>query len=153
MFDALKKMFAPAGKTDDADAVLPDGADPQNAAAALLVETAQADDDYEPMEKARIIQVLSEAFSLDEATASEVLRNGEKLVEIAAGAHQFTTVVKTLEEEKRVLLIEGLFFVAFTDGTNDMYEDAFIRHVASLLHIEDRDRALARQRAQARLTG
>jgi len=44
-------------------------------------------------------------------------------------------------------VIEMLWQVAYADGTLDPYEDSLIRQVAALVHVDDRARALARQRA------
>jgi uncharacterized tellurite resistance protein B-like protein len=49
-------------------------------------------------------------------------------------------------------VIEGLYRVALSDGERSDEEDAFIRHVASLLYVDDVARAGARQRAEARRT-
>lgn len=122
--------------------------DPKTAAAALLVETALSDGIYADIEEARILDVLKNTFSLEHDDAETLLRDAEDLAEHATGAHQYTNLVKQLTEEQRVLFIEGLYYVSFADGEKCPYEDAFVRHVASLLHVQDRDRAEARKRAE-----
>lgn len=124
--------------------------DPQVAAAALLVEAALVDGIYADLESDTIAMILLESFDFDAAKADAVLAEGEALAEEAVGAHEFTRHVKKLPEAQRVKIIEGLYLVAFSDGEKCPIEDAFIRHVASLLHIEDVPRAGARKRAEAR---
>lgn len=124
--------------------------DPQVAAAALLVEAALVDGIYADLESDTIAMILLESFDFDAARADAVLAEGEALAEEAIGAHEFTKHVKKLPEEQRIKIIEGLYLVAFSDGEKCPIEDAFIRHVASLLHIEDVPRAGARKRAEAR---
>lgn len=145
MLNWLKSMFsgqaAPAkeaGRTSD----------PKTAAAALLVETALSDGIYADIEGTRIIDVLKSTFNVDDATATEILCEAEDLAEQATGAHQYTRLVKSLSEEERTRFVEGLYYVSFADGEKCPYEDAFVRHVASLLHVRDRDRAEARKRAE-----
>ncbi|MEM1306630.1 MAG: TerB family tellurite resistance protein, partial [Pseudomonadota bacterium] len=50
--------------------------------------------------------------------------------------------------EERVGIIEMMWRVALADGEIDTHEDALLRQVAGLLHVPDRDRGLARQRAR-----
>ena len=40
-----------------------------------------------------------------------------------------------------------LWKVAYADGVLDPHEDALLRQIAGLIHVSDRDRGLARQRA------
>ncbi len=124
--------------------------DPEVAAAALLVEAALIDGIYADLESDRIALVLLESFDFDADRADAVLAEAEALAEESVGAHEFTKHVKKLPMEQRVKFLEGLYLVAFADGEKCPMEDAFIRHVASLLHIEDVPRAQARQRAEAR---
>lgn len=133
-----KQETPQAGRTDD----------PKTAAAALLVETALTDGIYADIEETRILDVLTTTFDLTEADARVLLSEAEDLAEHSTGAHQYTHLIKQLELEKRVSFVEGLYYVSFADGEKCPYEDAFVRHVASLLHVEDRDRAEARKRAE-----
>ncbi|MEO1102071.1 MAG: TerB family tellurite resistance protein, partial [Pseudomonadota bacterium] len=82
-----------------------------------------------------------------------VLDEGERLAEEATGAHQFTKHVKRLSMTERTSLIQGLYRVALSDGEKSPFEDAFIRHVASLLHVDDISRAKARKAAEAMAAG
>lgn len=147
MLNWLKSMFAgkleqetEVGRTDD----------PKIAAAALLVETALSDGIYAEIEETRILDVLQTTFLLSDEEARLLLAEAEDLADQATGAHQYTHLVKQLEIEKRISFIEGLYYVSFADGEKCPYEDAFVRHVASLLHVEDRDRAEARKRAETK---
>ncbi|MEM1105719.1 MAG: TerB family tellurite resistance protein [Pseudomonadota bacterium] len=144
MFDALKRFFGAEPQRDEA-------VDPNEAAAALLVEAALADGVYANMESDMIAMILLESFDFDAERADALLARGEILAEEAIGAHQFTKHVKALPISEREAVVEGLFRVALADGEKCPYEEAYIRHVASLLHIDDVRRAHARKRAEARL--
>ena len=144
MMNSLKNFFrqkTPAEKPMD----------PQVAAAALLVEAALSDGVYVNIESDMIAEILLEAFKFDADKADAVLAEGEALAEEAVGSHQFTKHVKKLPVEERVSIIEGLYRVALADGEKSDIEDAYIRHVASLLHIDDISRAQARQAAEKRI--
>lgn len=145
MFEAIKKMMSGGGKAE-ANSEL----DPHVAAAALLVETALADGIYADIEAEQIRKVLMSAFNLDAGTAEAVQAKAEDLAEHAADHHQFTKVVKAcLPAGERVALIEHLWSVAMADGEKSPFEDSFIRRVAPLLAVDDRERVLARSRAEA----
>ena len=145
MFDSLKRLFSGPGEPAE------EAVDPHEAAAALLVEAALADGIYANMESDMIAMILLESFDFDAEKADELLRRGEFLAEGAIGAHQFTKHVKRLPITERVAVVEGLYRVALADGDRCPYEDAYIRHVASLLHVDDVARAGARREAEARV--
>ncbi len=148
MMGFLSKIFSSGAKTPAQKSI-----EPEVAAAALLVEAALADGIYADIESDQIAMILLESFDFDAARADSVLAQGEALAEEAVDAHQFTKHVKKLPMDQRISIIEGLYLVAFADGEKCPIEDAFIRHVAGLLHVEDVPRAGARKRAQARADG
>jgi len=141
----FSKLFGRAPET-----TLSSNMEPEVAAAALLVEAALIDGIYADLESDRISMILLESFGFDPDRADALLAEGEALAEEAVGAHEFTKHVKKLPEDQRLKIVEGLYYVALADGEKCPYEDAFIRHVSSLLHIQDVPRAGARKRAEAR---
>jgi uncharacterized tellurite resistance protein B-like protein len=145
MMDALKKLFA--SKTPAEASMI----DPHVAAAALMVEAALSDGVYADLESDVIAEILLESFRFDAAKADAVMAEGEQLAEEAVGAHQFTKHVKSLPLTERRAVIEGLYRVILADGEKCAIEESYVRHVASLLHVDDVSRALARQSAEARM--
>ena len=123
--------------------------DPHEAAAALLVEAALTDGIYADLESDMVAEILVTSFEMDAARADAVLQKGEELAETATDTHALTKHVKRLPEAERIGVIEGLYRVSFADGETCKFEEAFVRHVASLLHIDDVSRAHARKRAES----
>ena len=123
--------------------------DPYEAAAALLVEAALVDGIYANLESDMIAEILVTSFDMDAADADAVLEKGEALAEKATDAHALTRHVKALDEPNRARVIEALYRVSFADGETCKFEEAFIRHVASLLHVDDVSRAHAKRRAES----
>lgn len=121
--------------------------DPYEAAAALMIEAALVDGIYANLESDMVAEILVTSFNMDAARADEVLQRGEELAESATDAHALTRHVKKLPSSERASIIEGLYRVSLADGEACKFEDAYIRHVASLLHIDDVTRAHARKRA------
>lgn len=145
MFDAIRKMMSGGGEAEARSEL-----DPHVAATALLVEAALADGIYADIEAEQIRQILMAAFQLDPEKAADMLSRAETLAENAADHHQFTKVVKAcLPGPERIALVEHLWRVALADGEKSHLEDSFIRRVAPLLAVSDRERVLARSRAEA----
>lgn len=117
------------------------------AMAALMVQLARADGDYDAEEQAGIMAALDARFGDGEA----LLAAGEAAEATALDSHQFTKLVKNAYvPEERGDLLEDLWKVVLADGARDANEDALMRQFGALLHVPDRDVGLARQRVLAR---
>lgn len=121
------------------------------AVAAVLVEVAMRDGVYHPAEKAEIEAMLTEAYGLDPDGAAALRVEGETAQAAAVDAHRFTRVIKdSIPPEERAALLERVWRVALADGERAGDESSFMRLLAGLLYVEDRENALARRRAEAR---
>lgn len=122
------------------------------AVAALLVEAGRMDQRFDAGERAVIERLLAERFELDAQSVVEVLERAEAKAADSEQYYPFTQkICDRLSGPERVAVIEMLWQVAYADGRLDAYEDALVRQVASLIHVDDRARAQARQRALAAL--
>ena len=129
-----------------------DGNDLKLAVAALLVEAARMDDVFDAVEHEVILALLRRRFAIDEATAEALLAAAEKAEAGATSAYRFTkAATDQLTPEERIGLIEMMWEVAYADGALAADEDALIRRIAGLLHVDDLDRGEARRRVLARL--
>lgn len=140
--DFLKKL------TDPGPARLPEP-DVQLALAALLVRVARADGDYAPSEIARIDRILAANHNLTPEAASALRTQAETLETEAPDTVRFTRAIKAaVPLEERTAVIEALWSVVLEDGVRDQDESSFLRMVANLLGINDRDSNLARRRVE-----
>ena len=146
MMKSLKKLFTP--KTP-AEMPMP----AEVAVGALLVEAALVDGVYVNIESDMIAEILLESFDFDADKADAVLAQAETLAEEAVGSHQFTKHAKKLALADRVKVVEAIYRVILSDGERSDVEDAYVRHVAGLLHVDDIARAEARKRAEVRING
>lgn len=122
------------------------------AVAALLVTAAQADDAFEPAERAAIHDLLASRFALTAAAVEALIRDAEQHADEASGLFRFVKdFVAQSPPEDRVWLIEMLWEVAFVDGVLTADEDALIRKVAGLVYVSDIERGAARRRVEQRL--
>lgn len=125
---------------------LPD-TDARLALTALLVRVARTDGDYAPAEKANIDRIIAARYDLDNTEATVLRGDAETLESEAPDTVRFTRAIKAaVAYEDRVAVIEAMWQVVLADDIRDDHEDALLRLVSSLLGVNDRDSALARQR-------
>jgi uncharacterized tellurite resistance protein B-like protein len=122
------------------------------AVAALLIEAARMDEHFDAAERSTIERLLGERFDLTPEAVSKLVEAAEHTVRDTAQYFPFTREIsKRLSMEQRVGIIEMLWEVAYADGVLDPHEDMLLRQIAGLIHVPDRDRGLARQRAREKL--
>lgn len=122
------------------------------AVAALLIEAERMDDRFDAAERAVIEHVLAARFKMDHDEVQELIVAAEKAVRNATQLFPFTQkIVQTMPPEDRFHILELMWKVAYADGVLDPHEDMLLRRIAGLLHVPDRDRALARQSALEKL--
>ncbi|WP_316975768.1 tellurite resistance TerB family protein [Shumkonia mesophila] len=122
------------------------------AAAALLVEAASLDDDFDDSERRTIAAVLESRFGLAPDEVETLIGRASSAVAESAQLYGFTRTLKDrLQPEERVRVIEMLWEVACADGEVDSYESGLVRRVAGLLFVPDKESGEARQRVLARL--
>ena len=143
MFEALLgRLTAP-----DPDPL--DGGDARLAMAALLVRLARADGAYDRDEISRIDKLLTARYGLGPFEVSKLRADAEVLEAEAPDTVRFTRAIKdAVPYEERAAVVEDLWQIALADGERDHEEDALMRLVAPMLGVNDRDSALARQRAE-----
>jgi uncharacterized tellurite resistance protein B-like protein len=142
MLEFLSGRAAPAGTaTISADEL-------EIAVAALLIEAARMDDDFDGAERAAIGQLLGEKFGHGPEQVAPLVAAAEAAVARSTQMFPFTReICARLDYDARVRIIEMLWSVAYADGVLSPDEDALLRRIAGLIHVDDRDRGLARQRA------
>jgi uncharacterized tellurite resistance protein B-like protein len=118
--------------------------------AVLLLEAARQDDHFDVRERAVIADMLSRRFDLTAEQCAALMAQGEAQASQMVQLHGHTSaILEQMDEAGRIGMIEMLWRVAYADGVLDPEEDLLIRRVAGLIHVSDRDRVLARQRALA----
>ncbi|MEM8949508.1 MAG: TerB family tellurite resistance protein [Pseudomonadota bacterium] len=151
MFARLKSLLSEPSP-DESGARQHSFEEKQLAAAALMVEAANLDDDFDASERTRIEALLQEQFSLSAEEAGDLLSAGEKASSDSVEWQGFTRAIKDgFEPEERIALIEMLWEVAYADGRLHDYEASLIRRITGLLYVSDRDSGEARKRVRARL--
>lgn len=150
----IKKIQELLGLGNDAATAADEGEDVQLAAAALLVEVATVDRDFDAAERARILTFVQERFSLDQEIAGQLLAKAEAEVEGSVQLYAITSAIRLgLSYQDRVELMECLWHVAYADGEADPFEDQLMRRIGELIYVTDRDRGETRKKAIVELGG
>ena len=143
--DFLKRLTAPTPTPMEDD-------DARLALTALLVRIARTYGAYIEAEIDRIDTITSARYQLTPDAAIMLRHDAETLETEAPDTIRFTRAIKdAVAYEDRLAIIESLWQVVLVDGAREAEEDALLRLVSSLLGINDRDSALARQRVSRSL--
>ena len=111
-----------------------------NACAALLVEVAFADKDFDQKEKESLKISLLETYNLDEDAINEIILDADKSVEESTSLYSYTRIVNDeFEYDNKLDLLRNLWKVAFADGYLDKYEEHLLRKISDLIHISHSD--------------
>ena len=122
------------------------------AVAALLIEAARMDDQFDAAERGTIERLLSERFDLAPDQLHALMEAAEAAVRQSTQFFPFTRqIVQRISPEDRAHILEMMWEVAYADGVLDPHEDALLRRIAGLIHVTDQERGLARQRALERV--
>lgn len=120
--------------------------DARLALAALMVRLARTDGSYTEEERTRIDRALMAQHGLSSKEARTLRAEAEAAEAEAPDTVRFTRLIKeAVPYEEREAVVEALWRVAAADGIN-ADEHGFLRLVANLVGVSDRDSGLARQR-------
>jgi len=111
-----------------------------NSCAALLVEIAFADKDFDETEKASLKQSLIETYAIDESVIEEIIRDAEDTVSESTSLYGYTSIVNTeFQYDDKLKLLRNLWKIAYADGYLDKYEEHLLRKISDLIHISHSD--------------
>lgn len=122
------------------------------AACALLLELANADDEFSIAEREHIHAVLMRHFALDFETANELMQLAEQQRRAAVDIFQFANLVRaSYDIGQKTVLAEIMWGLILTDGEIGRHESYILRKIANLLDLEPGYLARARTAAVARI--
>ena len=103
--------------------------------AALLIHAAKIDENYEDKEREIIKKTLIELG----AKSSNIDKLISDAIDIEENSNQilnFTREVKNAPESDKIRIIESLWKIIYSDGSEDIYETNLMRRLAGLLYID-----------------
>ena len=111
-----------------------------NACAALLVEIAFADKDFDETEKQALKQALIQTYDISESEIQDIIEDAETTVDESTSLYGYTRIVNDeFGYEDKLNLLKNLWKVAYADGYLDKYEEHIIRKISDLIHISHSD--------------
>ena len=126
--------------------------DERLALTALLIKIAKSDYEYSSVEKSRIKIILKKRFLISELEVTDLINKAELLEDESSDSVRFTKVIKKFVPlEKRNEIIEIFWELVLADGIREDDENSLLRILGSLLGVNDRDVAFARQNVQIKL--
>src|SRR5262249_7942448 len=145
MLEKVRRLFAElhdGGKHSshfDAD-------DYRVAAAALLVHVAALDHGLTQPDRQKLGALLMAQFSLTDALTGELIEAALAADRDAVDFYHFThLLMRTLDEQGRLRVVEMLWKMAFADGAISEFEDNVMWRVAGLLAVSPRRRVVRRR--------
>ena len=106
--------------------------------AALLVYAAKIDESYTNIEKDIIKKAIISLDATNTNQVEKILEKAEKRENESNQIVEFTREIKKYTNEFKLKIIEILWKIVYSDGTNDNYESNLIRRVCGLLYISDK---------------
>jgi uncharacterized tellurite resistance protein B-like protein len=125
------------------------------AATALLVHVVSLDGEPNAAEKRKLHSLIESRFKLDPGKADHLIVQATRAEGEAVDLYHFTSVImRSVNEEGRLRIIEMMWELVYADGDVSEFEDNVVWRAADLLGISSRDRLELKHKAAAqRQTG
>ena len=107
------------------------------AVASLLIHSAKIDEKFTEKEKHIIKKALIE-MGAEAKKIDEIMEESEKKEKDSNQILDFTREVKSINEDKKKLIIEALWNIIYSDKNADMYETNLMRRLSGLLYLDNK---------------
>jgi len=151
MLDGLRQFIADVvSPTAHADRAF-DDTGYRLAATALLVHVISIDGEPSKTEKRKLHNLIESRFGLDRGTADDLIASATLVEGEAVDLYHFTSVImRSVDEEGRLRIVEMLWELVYADGEVSEFEDNVVWRAADLLGVASRDRIDFKHRVAAR---
>ena len=102
--------------------------------AALLIHSAKIDENFTEKERVIIKNALIE-MGADQNNIDEIIRDAEVKEKDSNQILEFTKEVKNKSIEEKMIVIEALWNIIYSDENADMYETNLMRRLSGLLYL------------------
>jgi uncharacterized tellurite resistance protein B-like protein len=124
------------------------------AATALLVHVISLDGEPSELEKRKLHGLLESSFGLDPGAADQLIAAATRVEGEAVDLYHFTSVImRSLDEDGRLRLVEMMWELVYADGQVSEFEDNVVWRAADLLAVSSRDRIDLKHRIAGRQSG
>ena len=105
--------------------------------AALLIHAASIDENYTKQEENIIKQTLVE-IGANKENLEKILNDAKEIEKNAIQILDFTKKVKNMSHENKIMIIESLWKIIYSNNDADIYETNLMRRLAGLLYIDSK---------------
>ena len=105
--------------------------------AALMIHAAKIDENFSNQEEIIIKQALLKMGANTE-NIQEIIKQSKIIEENANQILDFTKVVKLMDDEKKIEIIETLWRIIYSNKDADIYETNLMRRLAGLMYIDNK---------------
>ena len=103
--------------------------------ACLLIHAAKIDENYSLKERNIIKETLFK-LGFEGNNIEDILNTAEQKEKDSNQILQYTKEAKNLDQEKKVVLLEALWDIIYSDKNVDMYEANLMRRLSGLLYLD-----------------
>ena len=136
----LDRFKSPNKKDDDNISIETFGNNAILAICILMIEVSRSDDNYDDVEKEKILSILKSKYELDETQLEIIMKIANQKNEDMISLYEWTTIINnTYQYDERVKILKSLWEVAHADNVIDKYEDYTIRKIADLIYVKHSD--------------
>jgi uncharacterized tellurite resistance protein B-like protein len=126
LFNIEKGVAGPAGSEDKI----------RVATCIVLLEIANADNDFSADERAIIHGILMQRFGLSKSEVESLIQEASRRIAASIDTWSLTRILTAdLSEGERVEIMEAIWRVIYADGRLEGYEDALVHKLAFLLDL------------------
>ena len=104
---------------------------------ALLIHAAKIDENYSLKEEKIIRRTLLE-IGANSDDLNKIIEKGKQAEENSNQILTFTKEVKSMDEKKKIKIIEALWTIIYSNNEADIYETGLMRRLAGLLYIDSK---------------
>ena len=105
------------------------------ALASLLIHAARIDENYSEKEKGIIKQTLLK-LGADNNDINDIIIKAEDAEKNSNQILEFTKEAKNLEQKDKLILVEALWSIIYSDENVDMYESNLMRRLSGLIYLD-----------------
>ncbi|HJN94995.1 MAG: hypothetical protein CMQ15_02945 [Gammaproteobacteria bacterium] len=110
------------------------------ACAALLIEVMNSDHELDERETDEFLKVLQDSLKVSDEDLDQLIALAQTQSKQATSLYEFTRLINdSYNYEQKVLLIENMWRIAFSDEHLDKYEDHLIRKITELIYVTHSD--------------
>ncbi|QWG18576.1 TerB family tellurite resistance protein [Bradyrhizobium sediminis] len=152
MLDGLRQFIAEVVSSAGHEDRVFDDTGYRLAATALLIHVVSIDGEPSELEKRKLHSLIERRFGLDPGSADHLIAAATRVEGEAVDLYHFTSVImRSVDEEGRLRIVEMMWELVFADGQVSEFEDNVVWRAADLLGVSSRDRIELKHRVAGRL--